>query len=95
MSPLLLRLPVAVMKLQEDKWFRSATQEVSTGFSDIKLKPPLIKPIMTKLISAGIAGIAILSTAFAIALASSASASAQVYGGGCGYNNGVPNGCSF
>ena len=49
---------------------------------------------MTKLISAGIAGIAILSTAFAIALASSTSASAQVYGGGYGYNNGAPNACS-
>ena len=49
---------------------------------------------MTKLISAGIAGIAILSTAFAIALASSTSASAQVYGGGYEYNNGAPNGCS-
>ena len=47
---------------------------------------------MTKLISAGIAGIAVLSTAFAIVLTSSTSASAQVYGGSYGYNNGVPNG---
>jgi len=47
---------------------------------------------MTKLISTGIAGITTLSAVFAIALASSTPASAQVYGGSYGYNNGVPNG---